>query len=41
LKPSLHVQELLGPRLSIIVIALFLIIKTFLRDDDELQKMIP
>jgi hypothetical protein len=39
LNPSL--QELLGPSLSIILIALFWTTKTLLSVDDEPQKIIP
>jgi hypothetical protein len=39
LKPSL--QELLGTSLRVILIALFLIMKTFLIDEDEPRKIIP
>ena len=38
LKPSL--QELVGPILSIILISLFWIMKTFLIDENEPQKII-
>ena len=39
LKPSLH--ELLGPSLILSLIALFLVMKTFLIDGEELQKIVP
>jgi hypothetical protein len=39
LKPSW--QELLGPSLSVILITVFWIMKTFLTDEDEPQNTVP